>query len=286
MEVIEKLIFRILMLCLLYQSGIGRIPQAQTSPGFIRTSCFSSMFWLTLDQSFLQKRFTRIEIVDPSGVIVQLDDKLKARCGYVVSKDVWGNTIFRASLLGCHVINEMDERFSLTVNIKVSSFEDMTAATSYQHRMRCSYFPWAPREIVCEENYMEVSVKTDVPGISDDEPKEWMSALPEAQSVVYRTWQLVFNSPSGIKTTVASDADKLGYSFNNTLARVFLRSPYSTNETEYSVSTVSNGIYGVIYSIDLFMELAWTDQDWHLTKYTVMKPITTPFMPRILTVFN
>ncbi|KAL8172917.1 UNVERIFIED_CONTAM: hypothetical protein K2H54_033467 [Gekko kuhli] len=262
-------------------------------------------------------------------------EELAARCGYVLSEDIWGNPIFRASVLGCHVTNEVDERFSLNVNIRVSSFPDMRAATTYRNSMRCSYSPWAPREIVCEENYMEVSVKSDVPVISDKETAEWMSALPEAQKVVYHIWQLIFYSPSGRKTTVVSDADKLGYGFNNTLARVFLRSPYSTNETDVSVeptfashtvsmgingqiiqnpeklgytlernishigitipigasggrlkSTVSNGVYGMVYSINLLLEHTWTDTDWHLTKYTVIKPITTPFMSQMPAVVN
>ncbi|ETE71414.1 Zona pellucida sperm-binding protein 2, partial [Ophiophagus hannah] len=249
---------------------------------FIESTCLSSIFWVKLDKSFLQKKFFKIEVIDPSGVPFLVDQMLGALCGYTLSKDVWGNPIFRASFLGCHVINEKDEKFSLTVNIKVSSFEDLRAATDYQHPMHC-YFSWAPREILCEENYMEVSVKTDVPGISD---AEWMSALPEAQKVMYQMWNLMFYSSSGVKTTGVRDADKLGYSFNNTLARVFLRSPYSTNETQNTVSTVSNGVYGVTYSIDLLIEHSWTDRDWQLTKYLVIKPITIPFLPRIPIVIN
>ncbi|KAJ6653765.1 hypothetical protein lerEdw1_008737 [Lerista edwardsae] len=388
MEAVGKLLYRLLLLFLLSQHGFGRSQQAPTTP-------------------------------DPSGVTVVLDKMLRARCGYVLTEDVWGNTIFRASLLGCHVINERDERFTLTVSIRVSSFKDLRAATVYRYPMQCTYSPWAPREIVCEENYMEVSVKSDVPVISDDgETAEWMSALPEVQKVVYQIWQLIFYSPLGRKTTAVSDADKLGYSFNNTLARVFLRSPYSTDESELSVvngvamstvsstsmykqrwllllidttvscpvgksdpfglewgkkdmhalghvgciyqldgtsftdsaltwtvptiipklvlqettfisynismgvderrianpeslnyalecnithieitipiganggrlkSAVSNGVHGVTYSINLFLEHTWTDMDWHLTKYTVIKQITTPFMPRIPTVVN
>ncbi|XP_053141246.1 uncharacterized protein LOC128340298 isoform X2 [Hemicordylus capensis] len=380
-----------LLLFLLFQFGLGRSQQVATPQGFIASSCSSSLFWMKLDNSFLQGKYFTLEIIDPFGVPVQLDETLEARCGYTLMEDVWGNTIFRASLLACHVINEVDERFSLTVDIKVSLFPDLRAATAYRHTMYCSYSPWAPREIVCEENYMEVSVKSDVPVISDDETAEWMSALPEAQKVVYQIWQLIFYSPSGRKTTVVSDADKLGYGFNNTLARVFLRSPYSTNETELSVvngvtmstisstsmykqrwllllidttvscpvdgtsftdavitwtvprtiprlvlqeptftsqnismgvdgrrienpenlnytlehnsthigitipigasggrlmSMIANGIYGVIYRISLLLEHTWTDTDWHLTKYTVIKSITTPFMPRIPTVVN
>ncbi|XP_060089511.1 uncharacterized protein LOC132567984 [Heteronotia binoei] len=346
---------------------------------------------MKLDKSFLQGKFFMVDIIDPSGATVPLSEEMAARCGYVLSEDIWGNPIFRASVLGCHVTNEVDERFSLKVNIKVSSTEDMRAATTYRNSMHCSYSPWAPREIVCEENYMEVSVKSDVPVISDKETTEWISALPEAQKVVYHKWQLIFYTPSGRKTTVVSDADKLGYGFNNTLARVFLRSPYSTNEADFSLvngvtmstvsstsmykqrwllllidttvscpvdgtsftddaltwtvpsiipklvlqepafashnvsmgvngqiiqnpeklgytlernvshiwitipigasggrleSTVSNGVYGMIYSINLLLEHTWTDTDSHLTKYTVIKPITTPFMSQMPTVVN
>ncbi|XP_075000715.1 zona pellucida sperm-binding protein 2-like [Calonectris borealis] len=51
-------------------------------------------------------------------------------------------------------------------------------------------------------------------------------------------------------------------------------------------SSISGGVYGVIYSIDLFLEHTWTDADWQTTKYTVIKSVTTPFMPQIPTVIN
>ncbi|XP_008116408.1 uncharacterized protein LOC103280166 isoform X2 [Anolis carolinensis] len=388
---VEKWLCRIMLLFLSFHSGTGGTQLTLTPPGFIETACFNSMFWMKLDESFLQKKYLRIEIINHAVVTVLPDKEVETRCGYVLSEDVWGNRIFRASFLGCHVTNERDERFTLTLNIKVSSFEDMRAPMTYQRVLSCPYFPWAPREIVCEENYMEVSVKTDVPVISDVETEDWMPALPETEKVAYQVWQLIFYSPSGRKTTVVSDASKLGYSFNNTLTRVFLRSPYSTNESEHSVangvtmstvsstsmykqrwllllidttvscpadgtsftdtvirwtvptmiprlvlqahtftslnvsmgvggkrienpekfnyvlennhthvgitipigafggrfkSTVSNGIYGMTWSIDLFLEHTWSDTDWQLTKYTVIKPITTPFMPQIPTVVN
>lgn len=45
--------------------------------------------------------------LDPYQGTVLLDEMLAARCGYVLSEDVWGNPIFRASVLGCHVTNEV-----------------------------------------------------------------------------------------------------------------------------------------------------------------------------------
>lgn len=45
--------------------------------------------------------------VDPYSGPILLDEKLASRCGYVLSEDVWGNPVFRASVLGCHVVNEV-----------------------------------------------------------------------------------------------------------------------------------------------------------------------------------
>uniref|UniRef100_A0A8C8RPR1 ZP domain-containing protein n=1 Tax=Pelusios castaneus TaxID=367368 RepID=A0A8C8RPR1_9SAUR len=391
MEAAGRLLCRVSLLLLCLQPGLGRTRVVQAAPpGFMESSCLASIFWVKLDKLFLQGKFFSLEIVDPSGGTVLVDEMLAARCGYVLSEDVWGNPIFRASVLGCHVANEADRLFSLTINIKVSSSPDMRQAATYSFPMYCTYSPWAPREIVCEENYMEVSVKSDVPAISDYDSATWMSALPEVQKVQYQVWQLIFLSPSGRKKIMVSNAAKLGYSFNNTLARVFLRAPYSSNESELTVangvsmntvsstsmykqrwllllidttvscpvdgtsftdtaitwtlpsiiptlvlqgdtfisknisvgvdgkniahpeqnftlehnkthiqitipigaaggrlkSTVANGVHGIIYSINLFLEHIWADVDWHLTKYTVIKSISTPFIPRIPTVIN
>ncbi|XP_058275679.1 uncharacterized protein LOC120750054 [Hirundo rustica] len=360
-------------------------------PGFVESSCRSRIFWMKLNKLLLQGKFFQLEIYDPYSGPVLLDEKLASRCGYVLSEDVWGNPVLRASVLGCHVANEADELFSLTVNIKVSSFSSMRAAVTYAYPMYCSHASWASREIVCEENYMEVSVKTDVPAVSNDYTVAWMSALPETQNVAYQQWQLMFVSPSGRKRITVSDAVKLGYSFNNTLSRVYLRAPYHSNESDVSLvsgvnmnmitstsmyrqrwllllidttvscpvdgisftdttltwtvprviptlvvqestflsksivmgvddqiivnpeemnyllehnethiritipigaeggkleSSISGGVYGVIYCIDLFLEHTWTDAGGQTTKYTVIKSITTPFMPQIPTVIN
>lgn len=51
--------------------------------------------------------------VDPYSGPVLLDEKLASRCGYVLSEDVWGNPVLRASVLGCHVANEVRPRHGL-----------------------------------------------------------------------------------------------------------------------------------------------------------------------------
>lgn len=50
---------------------------------------------------------------DPYSGPVLLDEQLASRCGYVLSEDVRGNPVFRASVLGCHVANEVRPRHGL-----------------------------------------------------------------------------------------------------------------------------------------------------------------------------
>lgn len=51
--------------------------------------------------------------LDPYSGPVLLDEELASRCGYVLSEDVWGNPVFRASVLGCHVASEVRPRHGL-----------------------------------------------------------------------------------------------------------------------------------------------------------------------------
>ncbi|XP_072502340.1 uncharacterized protein [Notamacropus eugenii] len=226
-------------LLLLPWPGLEGSPQQPLvlPPGSVESHCLPRMFWLKLNQAFLKGKDFSLELVDPNGwPAVPLEAELASRCGYVLSSDVWGNPVFRASLLSCHVMNWGDEWFSLGVHIKVSRFSD--PLVTYVHTMHCTYSLWAPREILCEENYMEVSVKVDVPKVSEAKvpeqriSRQWMDTLPEAQEAAYKTWQMVFYPPTGRKIMAVSSVSKLGYGFNHTGSRVFLRSPYSTNESE------------------------------------------------------
>ncbi|MGH0182544.1 UNVERIFIED_CONTAM: hypothetical protein FKN15_009856 [Acipenser sinensis] len=108
----------------------------------------------------------------------------------------------------------------------------MTSASSYVQSMTCRYSPWAEREILCERNYMEVSVRRGVPLIEpnfvQDDP-DWSLAYPE--------------------------------------------------------SHVLDNTYVISYSIEPMLEHTWQDGP-EKTKYTVLHPITTPFMPRPPVVTN
>ncbi|KAM8953239.1 LOW QUALITY PROTEIN: zona pellucida sperm-binding protein 2-like [Pelodytes ibericus] len=54
----------------------------------------------------------------------------------------------------------------------------------------------------------------------------------------------------------------------------------------YYKSRVANGNYGIIYNIRLFLENRWEDNRWGVTKYTVIREITTPFALQPPTITN
>uniref|UniRef100_G3U767 ZP domain-containing protein n=1 Tax=Loxodonta africana TaxID=9785 RepID=G3U767_LOXAF len=354
-----------------------------------QSSCPSKIFWMRLSRSFLQNKTFHMELVDPSGGSASpLDTQLASRCGYMLSEDTWGNPVFRASVLGCHVVNQDDKWFSLSMNINVSGPMEPVEETIYNYTMFCSYSTWAAREILCEENYMEVSTTRMVPWLtSSPSYNAQVAVLQKAQEAAYESWQIVFQPPTGKRIMLMSNAAKLGYGFNNTAVRVFLRLPYSINESEVTwvssaypplvlaemptlsvlmdtyfplyadgltftettitwtipsilpslilhlntfhsenislavdgiritdsashgyelksnathievtipigaaggqlQSDVHRGVFGATYGIHLFLEHTWSDTDWHVTKFMVIKPVRTPFMPQRLSVAN
>eukprot|EP00062_Callorhinchus_milii_P015022 gi/632964973/ref/XP_007898660.1/ PREDICTED: uncharacterized protein LOC103183151 [Callorhinchus milii] len=360
-------------------------------PGLLQSGCYDRLFWMRLNGSFLH--FWSLGVADSVGKIYPLAPLFATECGYTISEDPFGNVDLRASVMACLVENQGDEMFTLTVQIQISATSDMTVAQTYQHTMKCSYYPWMTREILCEKNYMEVSVQRIIPGIEDDYHEDWIAAIPSAQEAESAIWQVVFHLLEGMKTMMVNETTELGYRIDTTVARLVLRAPYNTTEVElmmihgvsvssirsttfykqkwliflidtavacpvdgttftqnaitwtipraipplsleiekffdnsiilgvnntildqttitkrhytleyndtnivatipvgaeggYYKSYVSEGQYGIKYYIDLMMQHQWKDDTWELTKYTVIHPVVTPFMPQPLIVIN
>ncbi|MGH0163950.1 UNVERIFIED_CONTAM: hypothetical protein FKN15_058847 [Acipenser sinensis] len=262
---------------------------------------------------------------DNKGVLVSLSPRLAAQCGYSLTVDFLGNAKFLASVLSCLAQNTNDETYKLTVQISVFSNSAMTSASSYVQSMTCLYSPWAEREILCERNYMEVSVRRGVPLIEpnfvQDDP-DWSLAYPEIQTVpmaVLRSttfykqrWMVMM-----VDTAVTCPTDGTAFTeqmITWNVPRVLpplvptpqittldvqmgvdgcKLDPATIHNRDYKLdvgpqlitSHVLDNTYVISYSIEPMLEHTWQDGP-EKTKYTVLHPITTPFMPRPPVVTN
>ncbi|XP_063771415.1 uncharacterized protein LOC134909001 [Pseudophryne corroboree] len=371
---------------------------AQQSPNsdFIVSSCRKSLIQFHLPAQDVVGKSVQFSAIDKYGRAFLITRALASQCGYTISQDGWGNIDFRTSLFSCYTEIRNDTHYEVTVKIEIASKPDMSGAEGYIKVVSCPYV-WHPREILCETNYMEVSVRRKIPVISEgvfrDEPEDWSSAIPQAVSGLMSIWQVVFHLTANQKTTMMIDgAQNIGYGINTTESRTLLRSPYNSSESVfqkvggvtfstiratlfykqrwfiflvdnavacpvddvtytrswitwtipknisplligakitqssqiqfgvnlwnltdgeihsrrynitdsskatvvtipvgaeggYYKSHVVNKEYGITYSINPFLENLWVDDAWGITKYTIVKQMTTPFdrRPPIIT---
>ncbi|XP_069582923.1 zona pellucida sperm-binding protein 2-like [Ranitomeya imitator] len=363
---------------------------------FIISSCRRSLVQLDLPARNVFKKYVRFSAIDPDGMTHEITDAVATKCGYTTSYDDWGNITFRTSFYSCYVqIN--DTYYTISVKIEIASRHDMVNAMSYMKVVSCPYV-WNPREIICEMNYMEVSVRRKIPVISEgvfrNEPEDWSTAFPQAVGGLMSVWQVVFHLSSTLKSTMLIDAAQdIGYGINTTESRVLLRAPYNASQAvpqringvtfstvratlfykqrwfiylvdnavacpvddvrfvsgsivwsvqknisplltgsktiqnsliqfgvdllnltdaeilsrQYEIvdsntatniripvgavggyykSHVVNSQYGITYTIRPFLENLWLDDSWGITKYTIIKDITTPFVQHPTVVSN
>ncbi|XP_058844877.1 uncharacterized protein LOC117412519 [Acipenser ruthenus] len=205
-------------------------------PGFVTTECLGNLMMIMLDKSFLVGKHFRIDIIDVKGTPVSISPRLATQCGYSLTIDFLGNARFLASVLSCFIQNTNDETYRLAVLIRVSPNDDMSLASSYTQTMTCVYSQWAAREILCERNYMEVSVRRGIPlidsKVSRDEP-DWANIYPEATAADYAIWQVVFHlAQNKKKELTVAQAMLSGYGINTTPTRIMLRAAYNATETQ------------------------------------------------------
>ncbi|MGH0168103.1 UNVERIFIED_CONTAM: hypothetical protein FKN15_053837 [Acipenser sinensis] len=197
-------------------------PRPDTSPCNFVTECRDRYFWMSTNGKFAGGNF-RFDVIDRSGVY-PLNDSYAAACGFTYSFNLPGDLIFRASFLACHVESVNDVSYAL--QYRFVRLDSMGRETVYPFSLSCSTeSPWNPREIVCEDNYMEVSVRKNVPVIAQEglEKEDWEAAL----SIV------VFHQTGMTpKTMTAAGARTAGYLVNSTSSRVIFRSPYGMPMSE------------------------------------------------------
>ncbi|NXN74823.1 ZP2 protein, partial [Himantopus himantopus] len=203
--------------------------------GPMSSECSGNLLRITLSAEYFEDKYLSFAVVDQSGIAWELDEAMASQCGYTVTYSNWSNIEFRASALSCHSRLEKDV-FTVTIQIKTSHTPDMNNAATHLKSASCHYGPWSPREVVCESNYMEVSVRKEVPqAVKDfiqDEPEDWTPAFPEAKAGEASMWQIVFHQPEEKKAFLVSDAWSAGYGLNATDTRVLLRIPYTAEQIQ------------------------------------------------------
>uniref|UniRef100_A0A667X8S8 Uncharacterized protein n=1 Tax=Myripristis murdjan TaxID=586833 RepID=A0A667X8S8_9TELE len=181
------------------------------SEAVIQSECRDRYLWLHVASTGPPPQF---EAVDGGG-IHSLSEPLASRCGYTISTlRMGGYTTVRASYYSCYTQNQNDKVFTFSINVLLS---DATGHWSSRHvSTSCSPAePWSPRELVCEEDYMEPCIPIPI--------------LPYyvAQQAATSTWQLMFLQDGGQAVAMSvTEAQSLGYSVMVTSRRVVLRSPY------------------------------------------------------------
>ncbi|NXC15259.1 ZP2 protein, partial [Corythaeola cristata] len=203
--------------------------------GPMSSECLGNLLRITLTAEYFEDKYLSFSVVDRSGIAWDLDEAMASQCGYTVTYSNWSNIEFRASALSCHSHLEKDV-FTVTIEIKASHTPDMKNAATHLRSASCRYDPWSPRELVCESNYMEVSVRKEVPqtvkDLIQDEPEDRTLAFPEAKAGKASLWQIVFHQPEEKKALLVSDAWSAGYGLNTTDTRVLLRIPYTAEQIQ------------------------------------------------------
>ncbi|KAG7243420.1 hypothetical protein INR49_011877 [Caranx melampygus] len=235
-----------LLLSVYWPANSDEIPD-----GVLRTACHDRNFMMAVDLSFTGEE-PHFEAVDGTGVY-PITERYAAGCGYIVSVlPLQGLVELRASYFSCHTDNKDDEVFTFSFNL-ITNQEGKEV--TYTLNKSCSpSHPWAPREVTCEENYMEVSVKSEIPCPSGAKKEDW-SAVKSAHSSTTSDWQVMFQRAEEQLTPITlSEAREQGYGFHLTAGRLIFRAPYGQPD---SFSAEVNGVPVEVVHATLFSRQSW-----------------------------
>ncbi|XP_034425065.1 uncharacterized protein LOC117752046 [Hippoglossus hippoglossus] len=210
------------------------------------TECHDCYFVMAVDVSFTGEEL-HFEAVDETGVY-PITQKYSAECGYTVSVlPLTGQVELRASYFSCHTDNKDDEVFTFNFNL-ISNHEGKDV--TYAVNKTCTHtLPWSPREVTCETNYMEVSVRSEVACPSGEMSDDWHAASAASD------WQVMFHrADEQLKPMNLSVARKQGYLFDLTDRRIVFRTAYGQ---PHSSSLEVNGVPVEGVHATLFSRQSW-----------------------------
>ncbi|XP_007551337.1 uncharacterized protein LOC103137517 isoform X1 [Poecilia formosa] len=216
--------------------------------GVLQLECRDRYFMIAVDLAATGD-VPRFEAVDGTGTYAITED-YAAKCGYSISiLSLLGLVELRASYFSCHT--EKGAGFSFRFNL-ITTYEGVDAY--YALNKTCSSpLPWSPREVTCEVNYMEVSVRSELPcqsGSSDDS-----STLGPLYSPSTEVWQVTFQNPyQQLPPMNLSQARQEGYIFDHVHDRIVFRTPYGQPESYHTEVT---GVPVEVVHATVFSRQSW-----------------------------
>ncbi|XP_033961600.1 uncharacterized protein [Pseudochaenichthys georgianus] len=230
----------------------SRAETAVIPDGVLRMECHDRYFMIAVDISFTGDE-PHFEAVDETGAYA-ITQQYAAQCGYSINvHPLPGHVELRASYFSCQTQNKDDEMFTFNFNLNVTQ-EGKEVTYPLQDKTCSPSVPWSPREVTCETNYMEVSVRSEVTCPSGTKKDDWNSLKPAHRSTT-SDWQVMFQTDDEQLPPInISDARKQGYAFLLTEGRLVFRAPYGQPE---SFSTEVNGVPVETVHATIFSRQSW-----------------------------
>ncbi|KAG7496552.1 hypothetical protein JOB18_020961 [Solea senegalensis] len=221
----------------------------QIPEGVYRMECHDRHFMIAVDLSFTGEE-PSFEAVDGTGVY-PITEQYAAECGYTARVlPLQGRVELRASYFSCHTDNK-DEFFTFNFNLLLVRDGEVV---TYTVSKTCSLsLPWSPREMTCEVNYMEVSVRSEVTCPSAT-TKDSKASLKPAYAASASDWQVRFQREEQLIPMNLSEARKQGYVFSLTEGRLVFRTPYGQPD---SFSKEVNGVPVEVVHAAVFSRQSW-----------------------------
>ncbi|KAG8430290.1 hypothetical protein GDO86_018044, partial [Hymenochirus boettgeri] len=220
---------RLVFLCLFLPSFVR---SAVFPSGAAKAECRNRVFSIWVDKNFIGSRQWHLEVLNKTGAPVVVSEGNASQCGYSITKDIYGNVEMRVSFLACWVLNMNDLQFDLNVRfiLEVQAGVNIPFPIALSCRI---VDPWNIREVLCEESFMEVSVRRIVPWVTDWTTNDTQTVWPvDTQGGLSPSWQVEFKMlDNSVLMVTAADAFRMGYGLNATATRVVFRAPYNTSES-------------------------------------------------------